>query len=102
MKWTPLLASSLRAMPFAVVLFALALPIPSHAAWPHSPGINLPVCTATGDQDGQQIVSDGAGGAILTWHDARCGNNDIYAQRVRASGGVGAAWRAAGGALFSA
>src|SRR2546422_1940841 len=102
MKLTPLLASSLRALPFAAVLFALALPSPSHAAWPHSPGINLPVCTATGDQDGQQIVSDGAGGAIITWHDARSGNNDIYAQRVRASGAVDPAWPANGRALCTA
>jgi hypothetical protein len=36
------------------------------------------------------IVSDGAGGAIVTWQDGRNGpfNQDIYAQRVYASGGI--------------
>ena len=46
------------------------------------------ICTATGDQQDPQIVSDGAGGAILTWADPRLveGSVDIYAQRVNASG----------------
>src|SRR5688572_12018290 len=28
------------------------------------------------------MVSDGAGGAIVTWYDRRNGNFDVYAQRV--------------------
>ncbi|MGD1047795.1 MAG: FlgD immunoglobulin-like domain containing protein [Candidatus Krumholzibacteriaceae bacterium] len=43
-------------------------------------GVGL--CTATGDQELPAIVSDGAGGAIVTWEDMRSGNFDIYAQRV--------------------
>ena len=43
-------------------------------------GVGL--CTATGDQELPAIVSDGAGGAIVTWEDVRSGNFDIYAQRV--------------------
>jgi hypothetical protein len=46
------------------------------------------LCTATGGQDYPTIVSDGAGGAIVTWEDYRSGNGDIYAQRVNASGAV--------------
>jgi hypothetical protein len=47
------------------------------------------VCSATGDQYYPQIVSDGAGGAIVTWNDARAGTwTDIYAQRVNESGAV--------------
>jgi hypothetical protein len=46
------------------------------------------ICTATGDQKSPQIVSDGAGGAIITWSDNRVGNSDIYTQRVNASGAV--------------
>ena len=46
------------------------------------------ICTAEGDQWSPQIVSDGAGGAIITWWDWRSGNPDIYAQRVDASGSV--------------
>ena len=39
------------------------------------------------DQWGSAIDSDGAGGAVVTWHDYRFGTNyDIFAQRVSASG----------------
>lgn len=44
------------------------------------------ICTATGQQASPVIASDGSGGAILTWADARSGTNDIYAQRVNSSG----------------
>ena len=47
-----------------------------------------PLCTATGDQHYPQIISDGSGGAIMTWQDSRNSNYDIYAQRVNASGTV--------------
>jgi hypothetical protein len=44
------------------------------------------LCAAAGDQYSPQIISDGAGGAIVTWHDYRDGIGEIYAQRVNASG----------------
>jgi hypothetical protein len=44
------------------------------------------VCTATDDQNEQEIVSDGAGGAIITWEDYRNGDHKIYAQRIGAGG----------------
>ncbi len=48
-----------------------------------------PVCTAANDQLSLDIVSDGAGGAIVAWHDLRLNPNyDIYAQRLNASGTV--------------
>ncbi len=50
------------------------------------PADGVLICTATGDQQTPQIISDGAGGAILTWEDYRGGNADVYAQRVTASG----------------
>jgi hypothetical protein len=46
----------------------------------------LPICTAAGDQSFSQIVNDGAGGMIIAWHDGRGTDNDIYAQRVSATG----------------
>jgi len=53
-------------------------------------GISL--CTAPEEQRAPVIVSDGAGGAIIAWHDERDTNTpknrDIYAQRVNASGEV--------------
>jgi len=61
-------------------------------------GIN--VCTASGGQGNPAIIYDGAGGAIVTWHDDRSGNYDIYAQRVNASGAV--QWTADGVALCTA
>ncbi|HEY5132694.1 MAG TPA: FlgD immunoglobulin-like domain containing protein, partial [Candidatus Krumholzibacteriaceae bacterium] len=48
----------------------------------------MPLCTAAGNQGSPAITTDGAGGAIVTWHDGRSGNSDIYAQRVNASGAV--------------
>jgi hypothetical protein len=44
------------------------------------------VCTSIGEQFTPKVVSDGAGGGIITWHDSRFGNYDIFAQRVLASG----------------
>ncbi len=44
------------------------------------------ICAVASIQDGAWIVSDGAGGAVITWRDWRNGNSDIYAQRVNGSG----------------
>lgn len=50
--------------------------------WPEATVIS----TATGDQTVPQLITDGTGGAIVAWQDRRDGNNDIYAQRIGASG----------------
>ena len=51
--------------------------------------------TAPGGQSDPQLVTDGAGGAIVTWADLRNGvDTDIYSQRVNASGAV--QWTAGG------
>jgi hypothetical protein len=76
-----------------------ALGSPVLAAWSTSPLTNLPVCTAAGDQESPTIVSDGAGGAIITWYDFRSGNADIYAQHVLPSGTVDPSWPTDGRAL---
>ena len=45
------------------------------------------LCVLTSDQRNSRIVSDGTGGAIVTWEDGRNGADyDLYAQRVNASG----------------
>lgn len=60
--------------------------------WPAS---GRPICSTTGIQQHPQIVSDGAGGAIIVWQDFRNSSNyDIYAQRVDASGA--SQWTAGG------
>jgi len=53
----------------------LLLPRPAAAAWPTDPTANVPLCTTTNDQINLRPVSDGAGGAIVTWQ-----------------GGAGATW----------
>ena len=49
----------------------------------------IPICTASSFQYYPEVVSDGVGGAIITWFDGRnfgLSANDIYAQRINASG----------------
>ena len=71
------------------------------AAWPGDPTVNVPICTALEEQSLPAIASDGAGGAIITWHDTRGGDErDIYAQRVSFSGEV--LWTADGVAICTA
>ncbi|MCX5752107.1 MAG: T9SS type A sorting domain-containing protein [Candidatus Krumholzibacteria bacterium] len=60
----------------------------------------VPLCTATWSQGPPTIISDGAGGAIVTWEDTRGNNYDIYAQRVSASGSL--QWTADGVPLCTA
>ena len=71
-----------------------------YAQWSTNPAVNNAICTATGDQQNPQVISDGAGGAIITWWDVRSGIADIYAQRVNASGVV--QWTANGVAICTA
>ena len=44
------------------------------------------VCDYAGARLYPQIVSDGAGGAIIAWYDNRNGTNDVFAQRLDANG----------------
>ncbi len=44
------------------------------------------VCAATGDQSQSDVVSDGIGGVIADWLDARSGSNAIFAQRITGTG----------------
>jgi hypothetical protein len=76
---------------------------PALAAWPNQSALNLPVCTAANSQYATTAVSDGAGGAIITWYDNRTGGiADIYAQHVLVSGSVDPAWPVNGRALCTA
>ncbi|MBI5216725.1 MAG: T9SS type A sorting domain-containing protein [Ignavibacteriae bacterium] len=59
------------------------------------------VCTAVYSQENPEIISDGAGGAIISWYDNRTGNNgNIYAQRINAAGSP--LWTADGVAICTA
>lgn len=76
----------------------------SAAQWSNSSTTNnLIALAATSDyKSGQQVISDGAGGAIIVWYDDRNGlfNSDIFAQRISASGVV--QWTANGVAIATA
>ncbi len=71
----------------SILIFVLAYSNLS-AQWSTNPAINNIVCNAGGDQSNPKLISDGIGGAIITWRDFRNGNFDIYAQKVNASGVV--------------
>jgi hypothetical protein len=66
------------------------------------------LCTASSSQEAPQIVSDGAGGAIVTWFNVISPPSfgpvyrDIYAQRVLANGTIAPGWLADGIAVCSA
>jgi predicted lipoprotein with Yx(FWY)xxD motif len=49
-------------------------------------GVNI--CNQAAAQRGPKIVSDGSGGAFITWYDNRAGNYDIYTQRIGSAGAV--------------
>jgi len=49
-------------------------------------GSGIAISASTNDQRAPQICSDDLGGAIISWHDGRSGNYDIYAQRVNSGG----------------
>jgi hypothetical protein len=80
---------------FAVGAFVLSSST-AFAGWSSDPAVNNAICTATGNQRTPQVISDGVGGAIIAWHDARSGGS-IYAQRVNATGA--AQWAANGVAI---
>ena len=66
---------------------------------PWTPG-GVGACTVAGTQTSPQIVTDGAGGAIVVWRDIRFGNEDVFSQRIDSSGTV--VWAAGGVALCTA
>jgi len=64
-------------------VYAQRLDGEGYLLWPAG---GIPVCTAPEGQYKPQIVSDGAGGAIIAWTDFRNGNADIYVQRIDPDG----------------
>ena len=82
-----------RSRALALLLLTPFLLARAATAWPTDPSVNLPVCLAAADQGPPRATSDGGGGAIIAWKDARSGGQ-IYAQHVSASGA--ALWAADG------
>lgn len=83
-----------------VCLLLLSLCDGKAFAWSSNSTVNDAVCSASGNQSGEQLVSDGTGGAIITWQDTRNSNSDIYAQRVDSTGAP--QWTANGVVICSA
>ena len=73
-----------RAAPSNADIYAQRVDSNGVAQWTAN---GVPVCTSAGNQTVPQVLSDGSGGVLITWQDARSGiSNDIYAQRVNSSG----------------
>ena len=49
-------------------------------------GVNI--CNQAAAQRGPKIITDGSGGAFVTWYDNRAGDFDIYTQRIGNAGAV--------------
>lgn len=73
---------------FSIILLLFIYISPIQSQWSTNPTINNPLCTAPLDQLYPKIVSDGSGGAIITWEDKRNSNTDIniYTQRINSFG----------------
>jgi hypothetical protein len=87
------IALALFAASLTVVLTLGTVTALGQTVW-QTDGVSL--CDEKGGQRDVQMVSDGSGGAIITWPDEREGSSadDIYAQRVDADGNV--LWTAGG------
>lgn len=81
-----------------ITLGFLAAATPAARAYWAADGVAL--CAVAMSQAAPKAVSDGSGGAIVAWYDARSGSGDIYARRVNASGTP--QWTANGVALCTA
>lgn len=76
-------------------LYAQAIDSAGVAQWAED---GAPVCVAAGEQTSPDIVSDPAGGGIVSWSDGRGPETDLYVQRLSAAGAP--LW-ASSGALVS-
>lgn len=75
----------------------------SGAVDPAWPADGRAVCAEAGNQLEPDLVTDGAGGAIVVWTDYRDGDgSDVVAQRVLAGGALDPAWPAGGRVLCGA
>jgi hypothetical protein len=86
-----------------VALFAAGLALvasPAWSAWPHDPWVNVQIAPSSGPQSSHRVISDGAGGVIVAYVDARnLLNPAVYVQRITASGQVAPGWPADGRAV---
>ena len=86
----------------ALLVASVAFPGAARAAWSTDPTVNVPVCTAIGDQLPLVACTDGAGGMFIAWSDQRSGAHDLYATHLSAQGTVVAGWPVNGLAVCTA
>ncbi len=79
---------SLKSILIPVIALPLCLMVCSNSSWAGWPANGAPVCVQPQHQLGAQLVSDGAGGMIVAWADARedGANYYVYVQRLDGSG----------------
>lgn len=70
----------------ALATLLLAFPVTAHAAWPPDPTQNVVLCNTAWSSQVSSAVSDGKGGAIVTWYEDRNGDFDVFARRVSDQG----------------
>jgi hypothetical protein len=73
----------MNALPAMILCLLCAAAPDEAAAWVQDGSI---ATAASMNQTNLATIPDGTGGAIVVWQDGRNGNNDIYAQRIDASG----------------
>jgi len=81
-----------------VVLTTAVMPRLASADWPPS---GRAVTATPGRQLGPVIAPDGAGGALIAWHEERLFPFNIDVQHLLASGDVDASWPANGRAMLT-
>jgi hypothetical protein len=82
----------------ALVICGLVTPRSAWAEWPFQ---GRAVCTAENGQTHSASATDGAGGAILVWQDARSTKVNLFAHHVLASGELDPAWPVNGRAVLA-
>ena len=85
----------------SLFIFLFVAPLISYSQWNGNTSINTAVCVQQNDQLDARIVTDGRGGAIITWLDFRNDGTqtfgDIFSQRMDKNGI--AKWTAGGVAI---
>lgn len=69
----------------SLAIYAQKLSSSGYGQWT---GNGVQICAGQTGLTLSQIVSDGSGGAIVTWQDRRTGTNQVFAQKVNSSGTV--------------
>jgi len=79
--------------------------LPTSLSWAPDPSLNTVVNNTPNDQLFAMAISDGAGGMIVTWQDARnfdVSIDDIYAQHILKCGSIDPTWPPTGVAVTQA